>query len=344
MAAPPLPVVPSLDNSYGSIYIGMVVAAGLWGIGTAQVYWYFTAYEKDPLALKLVVSSAWVFDTVHQALISYLIYFYVITNYFNPTRLDLQIWVFSVQSLFEILPCFIVQTFFLVRIWRLSNGKFVLVILPASFYLPQILRFVVDSLRYIQGLLIVTKMVLGIGWRYHVWIGLCFRTKSISDAEARFGHISEIVNGIAAAADILLGATMVCLLYLARTGIRQSDNMLAKLMLYTINTGAITSVWSIVTLITAVQLSKTYIYGAFYWCIGRLYVNTMLASLNARKNLKEKNSVVEMTAIGFESNQSRSGLGSRALENPGGKYEDERFKSSQTLGMFVSTQDEITDP
>ena len=56
MAATPLFAVPSLDNSYGSIFIGMVAAAGfviitafqalrlikyrLWGIGTAQAYWY----------------------------------------------------------------------------------------------------------------------------------------------------------------------------------------------------------------------------------------------------------------------------------------------------------------
>ena len=39
------------------------------------------------------------------------------------------------------------------------------------------------------------------------------------------------------------------------------------------------------------------------------YVNTMLASLNARKNLKGNNSVVEMTAIGFESEPSRLGSG-----------------------------------
>ncbi|KAJ3572735.1 hypothetical protein NP233_g2895 [Leucocoprinus birnbaumii] len=245
MAAAPLPAIPSLDNSYGSIFIGMVVAAGLWGIGTAQAYWTV--------------------DTLHQAVITYLIYYYVVTNYFNPLVLDTQIWAFSIQSLFEIIPCAMVQSFFLMRIWRLSGKKVYLVVLP--------------------GLLIVAKMVLGL-----VWIGLCYNIKSISTAEARFGHISATINGLAAAGDILLSSTMVVLLHQARTGIRQSDNMLAKLMVYTINTGVITSLCSIVTLIVAVVLNKTFIYGAFYFCTGRLYVNTMLASLNARQGLKEQTS------------------------------------------------------
>ncbi|KAF9441522.1 hypothetical protein P691DRAFT_779782 [Macrolepiota fuliginosa MF-IS2] len=304
MAATPLPVVPSLDNSYGSLFIGMVVAAGLWGIGTAQAYWYYTTYPKDRLDIKLLVSAVWTLDTLHQALISYLVYFYVVTNYFNPAQLNVQIWVFAIQSVFEMIPCAIVQSFFLMRIWRLSNGKLYLIVLP--------------------GLLIIAKFVLET-----IWICFCFRTKSISDAEARFGPLSQGVNGLAAAGDILLSVTMVQLLYKARTGIRQSDNMLGKLMLYTVNTGVITSLWSILTLIVAVRLNKTYIYGAFYFSIGRLYVNTMLATLNARKSIKEKSTnggalfMTQMSTIRFDENNkgSRSGGTTRVADDSSRKSE-----------------------
>jgi len=66
------------------------------------------------------------------------------------------------------------------------------------------------------------------------WIASCFQTNSVSDAESRFNYLTEGVNGFAAAADILLSVTMVRLLYQARTGIHQSDNMLTKLMVRTL--------------------------------------------------------------------------------------------------------------
>ncbi|KAJ7139644.1 hypothetical protein C8R44DRAFT_765035 [Mycena epipterygia] len=265
-------VLPALDNTFGAIFIGVIIAAGLWGIGTAQCYWYYTEYHnKDHLALKLLVLFVWILDTVHQALISHVIYNYLVQNFANPLYLFYNEWSLDIQSLFETLICFTVQCFFLLRIWRLSNGKYILVIIPA---LP-----------------ILGGFALGL-----VYVITNFPEKSIPEAFIRFHKYSEGINGATAAGDILLAVLMVYLLYNSRTGIKTTDTLVNKLMIYTVNTGVATSLCAILTLATAQAWGKAFIYGAFYFNASRLYINSMMASLNARQGLRKNSDVVDMSS------------------------------------------------
>ncbi|KIJ37775.1 hypothetical protein M422DRAFT_69187 [Sphaerobolus stellatus SS14] len=263
-------ILPALDNTFGALLIAAVIAGALWGISTVQAYWYFVTYPKDILSLKLLVTLMWVTDTVHQALITHIIYYYLITHYFDPLNLDYAVWSLTFQCIFEFIPCFCVQSFFLMRIWVLSRGKWAFVVPPAF--------------------LILSKLALSM-----VWTIKCSRLKSVTEGLAQEHSVAAAINGCAAAGDIILAVTMVILLHRSRTGMRQSDSILEKLTLYTVNTGVITSLASIVTLITAEVWKHAFIYAIFYFCTGRLYVNTILASLNARKALKSQGSVMEMS-------------------------------------------------
>ncbi|CAA7262231.1 unnamed protein product [Cyclocybe aegerita] len=212
-------LIPALDNSFGAIFIGMVIAGGLWGITTAQTYWYYTTYPKDPLGWKLLVAVVWALDTVHQALIS---------------------------SLF--------------------------------------------------------------------WIAKAATRISITDANNRYHTLVQYAQGSAMAGDILLAGTM----------------------LYAINTGAVTSLCAILTLMCVLAFPGTYIYGAFYFCVGRLYVNSMLASLNARKPLMKNATFLEMSVTGDSSGHSHSKsqthgeIGKKSF-NQATTYEEPK------LGVYVNT-------
>ncbi|KAJ3515202.1 hypothetical protein NLJ89_g1902 [Agrocybe chaxingu] len=288
-------LIPALDNSFGAIFIGMTIAGGLWGITTAQTYWYYTTYPKDPMGWKLLVAVVWALDTVHQALISSLLYHYLITNYFNPYSLD------------RLLPALLVQCFFLFRIWRLSKGKWYLLILPAFF--------------------IGSKFVVGV-----VWIAKAATRTSITDANNRYHTLVQYAQGSAMAGDILLAGTMVYLLYTSRTGHKHSNSMINKLMLYAINTGAVTSICAILTLMCVLAFPGTYIYGAFYFCVGRLYVNSMLASLNARKPLMKKTTFLEMSVTGDSSGHIHSKTQPHGeLTKKSNAYEEPK------LGVYVNT-------
>ncbi|EEB97628.1 hypothetical protein MPER_03018, partial [Moniliophthora perniciosa FA553] len=60
----------TVDNTMGAAFIGVICAACLYG--GCLVY--------QTIGQVLVV---WIFDSIHQGLISHTVYFYVVTNYTN---------------------------------------------------------------------------------------------------------------------------------------------------------------------------------------------------------------------------------------------------------------------
>ncbi|KAF8868944.1 hypothetical protein BD779DRAFT_1590374 [Infundibulicybe gibba] len=94
------------------------------------------------------------------------------------------------------------------------------------------------------------------------------------------------VNALAAAGNVLIAATLCTLLHRSRTGFRRSDTMINKLILFAVNTGFLTSLCAVASLILIIVAGDTFLYIAFFFCIGRLYSNTLLATLNVRKMIR----------------------------------------------------------
>ncbi|KAF5389732.1 hypothetical protein D9757_006066 [Collybiopsis confluens] len=265
---PGTPKIPALDNTFGALLIGSMVGAALWGVGTLQLYYYFYHYPKDRAWLKILVLIAWTFDTVQQALIGHVVYYYLVQNYFNPANLDHYIWSQKYQSLFESLTSFCVQSFFIFRIFKLSKG----------------------NLALCGVAMVLTLGKLGVGL---VYFGRSVKIESITLAFQQTHGISEAINGATAGSDITITLILCWLLFNSRSTVQQTNMVINKLIVYSINTGALTSFCAILTLILAKTMPTNFIYGAFYYLIARLYINSMLATLNARSSLaKNLGSVV----------------------------------------------------
>uniref|UniRef100_A0A8H7XRP8 DUF6534 domain-containing protein n=1 Tax=Psilocybe cubensis TaxID=181762 RepID=A0A8H7XRP8_PSICU len=275
MSAAAPPALPKLDNTFGALLIGVILAAALWGIGTAQCYWYYITYPKDRIGIKALVAAIWILDSVHQAVIVQSIYYFLIQNYFNPAALDNHIWSLVIQALLEGLVCLGVQGFFVYRIWKLSRKNYILVAIPSVF--------------------VIAKFAVTCAYTHRA-----FQIHSITEVLHEIHHLSISINGTAAAADIIIAATMTYLLYSQRTGWSNSNNMVNRLVVFTVNTGILTSMVALVTLIIAVSLPNSPMYAAFYFITGKLYFNTMLASLNARNSIvtAKKSSTFELSTNG----------------------------------------------
>ncbi|KAG6855596.1 hypothetical protein H0H87_000391 [Tephrocybe sp. NHM501043] len=100
--------------------------------------------------------------------------------------------------------------------------------------------------------------------------------------------ITISINALSTAADVIIAASLCYMLHRARTGFKRSDSMINRLMLFVVNTGVLTSLCAIASLISLVASPLTLIYATFYFCIGRLYTNSFLATLNARKTITGK--------------------------------------------------------
>ncbi|PPR06341.1 hypothetical protein CVT24_002514 [Panaeolus cyanescens] len=87
--------------------------------------------------------------------------------------------------------------------------------------------------------------------------------------------LSISVNVLAAAGDVLIAVTLCTLLHRCRTGFQRSDTMINKLISVA---------------------GDTFIYIAFFFCIGRLYTNSLLATLNARNMIRGTSDMINSTS------------------------------------------------
>jgi len=107
---------------------------------------------------------------------------------------------------------------------------------------------------------------------------------------AKLWALPILVNTFAAAGDIVIAASLCILFHHSRAG--RFETKMNKLTLFALNTGLFTSVFAVGSLIVLVVARDTFIYMAFFFCIGRLYTNSLLATLNSRKKISTGSTAV----------------------------------------------------
>uniref|UniRef100_A0A0W0F3V4 DUF6534 domain-containing protein n=1 Tax=Moniliophthora roreri TaxID=221103 RepID=A0A0W0F3V4_MONRR len=99
--------------------------------------------------------------------------------------------------------------------------------------------------------------------------------------------------------DMAISAVMIFYLQRSKTGVRKSTDIINRMIIFTFNTGLPTSVTALLSIISLHAMPNTFIYIFFYLLTGRLYTNSLLVTLNARKYLLEGQPSA-MPRIGFK--------------------------------------------
>ncbi|KIM45957.1 hypothetical protein M413DRAFT_441013 [Hebeloma cylindrosporum] len=228
----------------------------LYGVSSVQAWYYFFKYHQDAWYIRTLVGAVWLFETVHQLLISHTVYYYVITHYNHPATLDRIVWSILLEVLFNGLIGMLVQGFLAMRVWRLSGHNVLLTITVGALVLS---CFGCSAAFTVQSL------------KLHTWAEL-----------EQLKGLSMAVNLLGALTDVLIAAALFVFLHRSRTGFKKSDTMISKLIAFTVSTGLLTSICAVASLISILASGHTLIYVAFYFTLGRLYSNSVLATLNAR--------------------------------------------------------------
>ncbi|KAI0785283.1 hypothetical protein C8Q75DRAFT_335656 [Abortiporus biennis] len=217
-----------LDNTVGAVFIGMVVTATLYGITCVQLYMYYMhTGKRDRPAFRTFVAFLWVLDGAQLAFVAHLVYYFVVTNYFNPLALASAPWTgaaFSISSVsLMTISDVLVRCVFVYRVWKLSRSK------PLAFGL-------------IFGNLVVGSFGVASASRIQE-IGSFQNLKQIS-------WIIYCVFASIACIDSVIAGILGYLFWHLRTGFEHTDSQLEMLMSYSIHTGALTSMIAIIVLIT----------------------------------------------------------------------------------------------
>ncbi|KAJ7323860.1 hypothetical protein DFH08DRAFT_887048 [Mycena albidolilacea] len=245
-----------LDNTMGSMLLGVIVSAVLYGISLLQCLFYFTRYVRDAKILKILVASTLFLDTLHLSFVIHTMYHYLISNYYTHDALQRMIWSVSLEALPTGITAGLVQSFYAYRIWRMSHHNI-----------------------FLTGFILV--LVLATSACGTAWVVLALQAGTY-ERLLRISPLTISINALSTAADVTITSTLCFMLYRTRPTSRETETMVNRLILFTINTGLLTSLCAVASLISLIASPKTLIYASFYFCIGRLYSNALLASLNAR--------------------------------------------------------------
>ena len=96
----------------------------------------------------------------------------------------------------------------------------------------------------------------------------CYHFTEFSELLTIF-TLTRVINSTTALADASIALVLVYLLQSSRSGFKRSDTIINRLIAFAINTGLITGVCAIISLITGLTLPNTLVYIMFYVTLSR---------------------------------------------------------------------------
>ncbi|KAI0287966.1 hypothetical protein BC826DRAFT_728571 [Russula brevipes] len=119
----PASAVVDIRNTYGTLLIGLIVSAILYGVTIAQTwnyYWYYR--NRDRKVLQGFVAFLFSLDTLHTILCAYSVYWYLVPNFGNVENLGWSMWAIDSQTEINGLVAFLVQLYYARRLYLMSNS------------------------------------------------------------------------------------------------------------------------------------------------------------------------------------------------------------------------------
>ncbi|KAF9501309.1 hypothetical protein BDN71DRAFT_856638 [Pleurotus eryngii] len=254
----------TLDNMLGSLFIGSVLAAVLYGVTSLQSYWYYHwFYKRDSMVHRVAVGVLWTLDTFHLFLIAHGVYHYCVTGFSNPTKLNEIVWSMKLQIVINVVIILLVQGLYTYRVWLLGG------------YHNALLAYVVIA---------TVAGAFGVGM---VLAHQVYTLKDIADHQ-KIGW--AIISSLATATivDFIIAGAMVYYLQRSRGLQSRMNSKIATMMQFVLGSGFLTSACSTSALIAYVVMPKTLVFMGIESLLTKLYINSFLAMLNARERVHQE--------------------------------------------------------
>ncbi|KAG1842235.1 hypothetical protein DFJ58DRAFT_806501 [Suillus subalutaceus] len=249
----------SVPATYGAILVGGFVAAALSGIVTVQSFIYFKLYPTDLAWRKVIVSDIlliiWVLDSIHTALVCASIWIYLINNFGDTSKIN-DIPEYMTIALTAILT-FIVHCFFAHRIHKLSRCNW---------------RITAP----------IVSLVL-------------IHLKTFSEFRQEFRWVFTLGLALSSLVDVLIAIFLCYSLRATRKASSSMDYVINSVILYTLENNSLTSCSlflsapaTVISMICWLVMPTNLIFMGLHFVISKLYANSLLATLNARKQLRQE--------------------------------------------------------
>ncbi|KAJ6585353.1 hypothetical protein B0H19DRAFT_1250200 [Mycena capillaripes] len=230
----------SANTTLGAYQIGVLVSYVLFGVMTTQTYIYYSRFPDDSRKLKILVAFVWVCELVLTLCLGHALYAYTISDYAHPERIGgAAPKSLSASPFVACVVAVCVQGFFSLRIHGLTKNVWI----PAIIWVLAFLQLLGNAATSITAL----------------------RMASVTSYEVQYEWLLASNWSILTANDLIITATLVTILIHRRPSAQKKTALLVdKLILWSIETGMLTSASGILALICFVAMKHNFIYLAFF--------------------------------------------------------------------------------
>ncbi|KAH9834536.1 uncharacterized protein C8Q71DRAFT_146499 [Rhodofomes roseus] len=262
-----------LNLTVGSMFIGVLFSALFYGLTCAQVVYYSSAYyNSDKTLVKAFVYGIMIFDTIITAVDAATSWAFVIEGHANPPSVLIEPKVYAAENVLVRFVICAVQMFYIHGLWTLLTRFGTTYKARLAITMPPIC-------------LSLMALVFGFVGEYKIATQDWIIQKAL-----RADEVASAGNYCAAAlADLCICVSLCWTLRGRLSGFEWSrtDNMIRVLASYIVNRGILLTAMQIVNLGVFLYSVKP---ASLLWfpfnCIEvKLYINSMMAVLNARRHL-----------------------------------------------------------
>lgn len=212
--------------------------------------------------MKFMVAAVWVLDTLHVSFMCHMEYYYLITNWGAPASLEYIVWSFPASILIDVIVITVVQLFFARTIYHLCR--------------PQ--------LRWLVIVPLVLLILAHIGFATATAI-VIFANSTFSFASYTRLYTTTPAAIAIALAEVLITVSLCMLLRESSSAVPRTKRLLNTLIIYAVNRCLLTLPVVIAVVVTGAD--DMFVWAAtFDLIVGKLYANSLLASLNTRQHLR----------------------------------------------------------
>ncbi|KAF9449445.1 hypothetical protein P691DRAFT_727943 [Macrolepiota fuliginosa MF-IS2] len=256
-----------VGTTYGAILVGASLAFALSGAISLQCIVYFKMYPRDGVRVKILVSTVWFLDALHSSFICASLLIYFVTFFGQKAEIGEIPWTIAFTVVVTAIQTFLVHCYFCQKILQASGRNWL-----------------------ITGPIVL--LALGRLFAASVSTFEMVRLHNFSAFTKRYpGWVFTTGLSLSSAVDVIITGWLCYYLWAIRTRISPGSTVMIRLVdsitIYTLENGALTCFTTTASLICWLTMPKNLVFFGLHFVIGKLYANSLLASLNVRQELHE---------------------------------------------------------
>ncbi|KAI6122085.1 hypothetical protein F5141DRAFT_1201483 [Pisolithus sp. B1] len=244
------------------------------GLNLGYTYVYYMMHcSEDPPIVKFLVAATCILDTLHVSFMCHTLYYYLVINYGVPTSFEYVVWSYAASGVAQLLVIVTVQLFFAHKIYRLCRR----------------------GVRWLVTAPILLFILAHYGFGMVVTVLIFYNNKMSVFTQTSYYSVTPSAASVVVA-EVLITVSLCVILYDggSYSGCARAKRLIKTLITYAANRCLLTSIVLIGELVVNVDQQAVWTMG-FNFIVGKLYTNSLLASLNAREHLRSQGSPTTST-------------------------------------------------